>query len=515
MEDMLFRFLYNIPANEKENQIRVCFHIELAHWFFLDFYCADNPDVPERLRTLVPCQQVGFAQFVRQVFHKCDFLEKWRHCIDKIISEFHYHKSHVPTYGVIMLDPTLSYILLVQGYYASKNSWGFPKGKINEDEVPLGCALREAFEEVGFDASEHIKNPEKCRPLQHFFGETLVRLFLATDVPMDFPFKPHLRKEIRKICWFFLHDLPKYHKDNDGCTRLGNGLTSNCFNSIIPFTKDICEFVERERRERNKPKCTVLKTEPGSVNSAFQPVIPRASSQQKLNTPSSSNAVSAQPSQPSTEEPTTSRRRSTVENLFKPLKPDPANQHTSFTGQSFLNHIGAAKHFERVSAAHSGNSPQIPTNPAGVIGSEAQFRRSKEIKHPKPMHPTGPVVVVYEAPQEHSSPDNATQKDATQPTATPKDGNEIADMLRSSMSKMGRKQREPQRTTATTSAAVSAIFVNNAKAVETTAPVPLQKTVPSTETVDFAQLAQFVPTQVRRCEAWKKFTLDRTRLQPA
>lgn len=29
-----------------------------------------------------------------------------------------------------MLDPTLNYVLLVQGYYASTNSWGFPKGKV-------------------------------------------------------------------------------------------------------------------------------------------------------------------------------------------------------------------------------------------------------------------------------------------------------------------------------------------------------------------------------------------------
>ena len=61
--------------------------------------------------------------------------------------------------------------------------------------MPLECAIREAFEEVGFDAKDHIT--DKVRPLQSFIGETLVRLYIATDVPMDFPFQPHLRKEIR------------------------------------------------------------------------------------------------------------------------------------------------------------------------------------------------------------------------------------------------------------------------------------------------------------------------------
>jgi len=33
--------------------------------------------------------------------------------------------------------------LLVQGYLA-KSGWGFPKGKVNEDEAPHDCAVREA-----------------------------------------------------------------------------------------------------------------------------------------------------------------------------------------------------------------------------------------------------------------------------------------------------------------------------------------------------------------------------------
>lgn len=33
-------------------------------------------------------------------------------------------------------------VLLVQGYLA-KSGWGFPKGKVNEDEAPHDCAVRE------------------------------------------------------------------------------------------------------------------------------------------------------------------------------------------------------------------------------------------------------------------------------------------------------------------------------------------------------------------------------------
>lgn len=33
------RFIINVPEEERQNLIRICFQIELAHWFYIDFYC--------------------------------------------------------------------------------------------------------------------------------------------------------------------------------------------------------------------------------------------------------------------------------------------------------------------------------------------------------------------------------------------------------------------------------------------------------------------------------------------
>uniref|UniRef100_A0A915LZ83 mRNA-decapping enzyme 2 n=1 Tax=Meloidogyne javanica TaxID=6303 RepID=A0A915LZ83_MELJA len=406
MENILFRFLYNIPENEKNDQIRVCFHIELAHWFYLDIYCPDNAEPPAE-----NCKKVGFHQFVRQVFYKCDYLDKWRTSIDMIIDAFRQYKSSVPTYGVIMLDPTLNYVLLVQGYYASTNSWGFPKGKINEGELPVECAVREAFEEVGFDSKEYLL--DKVRPLQSFVGETLVRLYIATDVPMDFHFKPHLRKEIRKISWFSVWDLPKSRNDDTGLSQLG--LYSNNFYSVLPFINGICEFISRERAEL-KPKCSILKHEGKSESSAFQPVIPKASSDQKLSVispnPSSQN-LHQTASQPSTS------KQFDLNNLFKPLKiepdnpppPTPSSAQQSFTGQTFLEQFmkggGAGQEISNFLGIVTDN-PQVPRNPAGVIGAESR-NRHKEIKQPKPLHPSNLMLNVYEAPPEQFTPQQEQQ----------------------------------------------------------------------------------------------------------
>lgn len=40
------RFILHIPSEERDNAIRVCFQIELAHWFYLDFCMQNTPGAP-------------------------------------------------------------------------------------------------------------------------------------------------------------------------------------------------------------------------------------------------------------------------------------------------------------------------------------------------------------------------------------------------------------------------------------------------------------------------------------
>lgn len=41
------RFIINIPEEERQDLIRIFFQIELAHWFYLDFYCEENADLKQ------------------------------------------------------------------------------------------------------------------------------------------------------------------------------------------------------------------------------------------------------------------------------------------------------------------------------------------------------------------------------------------------------------------------------------------------------------------------------------
>jgi mRNA-decapping enzyme subunit 2 len=80
MDDLLFRFLHNLPDGEKTNRVRVMFQIEQAHWFYIDFYCAPEREACDGNL----CKRLGFKDFVRQIFAHCDYLSKWRKNVEAV-----------------------------------------------------------------------------------------------------------------------------------------------------------------------------------------------------------------------------------------------------------------------------------------------------------------------------------------------------------------------------------------------------------------------------------------------
>lgn len=81
---------------------------------------------------------------LKLVFQHCPFLRDYVHNLDTILSRWRGYKLSVPTYGAVLLDPTYEHVLLVRGFY-NRESWGFPKGKVQENESPLKCAIREVI----------------------------------------------------------------------------------------------------------------------------------------------------------------------------------------------------------------------------------------------------------------------------------------------------------------------------------------------------------------------------------
>lgn len=243
LDDLCSRFIINVPEEERSDLIRICFQIESAHWFYIDFYSKNFPNRK-------PC---GLREFALQVFRHIPFLQPFTNNLDEIIEDWKDYKFCVPTFGAILLDDDLSHVLLVQSY---RSSWGFPKGKVNKDEPPYQCAIREVYEETGFDISHLIDTNDY---LEANVNEQIIRLYIIPGVKKCEKFVPKTRNEIKAINWFPVYDIPLNKKDAFLKQMNGNNTIYNTFYMVSPFLRKIRQWIYENRMKPRRVHMKALR----------------------------------------------------------------------------------------------------------------------------------------------------------------------------------------------------------------------------------------------------------------
>jgi mRNA-decapping enzyme subunit 2 len=115
-------------------------------------------------------------------------------------TEFLAYKTRVPVRGAIMIDADMEQVVLVKGWKKG-SKWSFPRGKINKDENDLDCAVRETYEETGYDvrAAGLIHSDDSVKHIDVTLREQQLRLYVFRGVPLGTYFEPRTRKEI-SVC---------------------------------------------------------------------------------------------------------------------------------------------------------------------------------------------------------------------------------------------------------------------------------------------------------------------------
>ncbi|KAL1741869.1 Dcp2, box A domain-containing protein [Schizophyllum fasciatum] len=196
----LSRFILNLPPDELESLERVSFQVEQAHWYYEDFIREQNPSLPS----------LHLKKFSHMLFHECEALQQWSGQHEEAYKMFLAYKTQVPVCGAIMLNGNMDKCVLVKGW-KQNSAWSYPKGKINETEPILDCAIREVLEETGYDITEKVDVHSCCEI--NVRGQQ-VSLYVVPGVPEDYPFETRTRKEIGDIKWFRLTDLPGWRKNS-------------------------------------------------------------------------------------------------------------------------------------------------------------------------------------------------------------------------------------------------------------------------------------------------------------
>ena len=168
--------------------------------------------------------------------------------------EFLMYKNRIPVRGAIMLNHAMDSAVLVKGW-KKQAAWSFPRGKISKDEDDLDCAIREVYEETGFDIREAglVPNADEAKYIDIPMREQHIRLYVFRDVPIDTHFEPRTRKEISKIDWFKLADLPAFRKKNvNPVDHAEVAKNANKFYMVAPFLVPLKKWVQQQKQAETR-----------------------------------------------------------------------------------------------------------------------------------------------------------------------------------------------------------------------------------------------------------------------
>lgn len=174
--------------------------------------------------------------FAESMFNVCPILKNYISDVSKATSHFQNYKSVIPVRGAIILNKKMTKALMVKGWKAN-STWGFPRGKINKNEPDDLCAIREVYEEIGFDISPYL-NPDDF--IEVTIRQKNFKLYIVTGVPGNSKFCPQTRKEISKIEWHEVTSLPAFSSDS-------TVQDSTRYFMVAPFMEGLSKFIAKKR----------------------------------------------------------------------------------------------------------------------------------------------------------------------------------------------------------------------------------------------------------------------------
>lgn len=222
---MFFFFILSIIIQTQLTLQRLCFQLEEAQWYYEDFVRVQNPSFPS----------MKLRAFSENLFNVCPILRTYISDVSAAIYHFQSYKSVIPVRGAIILNKKMTKALMVKGWKANA-TWGFPRGKINKNEPDELCAVREVYEEIGFDIAPYLVKDE--------FIEVTIRqknfkLYIVSGVPGNTQFCPQTRKEISKIEWHNVKALPAYSSDTPQ--------NSTKYFMVAPFMHGLAKHISKKR----------------------------------------------------------------------------------------------------------------------------------------------------------------------------------------------------------------------------------------------------------------------------
>ncbi|KAG0325289.1 mRNA-decapping enzyme subunit 2 [Podila humilis] len=212
-----------MPDEELASVERIFFQIEQAHWFYEDFIRELNPSLPS----------FSLKKFSAKFFQHCPLLHEWSNEHETAFANFMDYKIRVPVCGAIILND----------------------------------AMDKVWEETGFDMSSRLVEEDYVELTKN---DQRIRLYIIKAVPEDTVFETQTRKEISKIEWHRLVDLPatkpkpvdrgQYSGKESGSDRASTANAMRNFNRyymVTPFVQKLKSWISMQRKIAKRKRSTV------------------------------------------------------------------------------------------------------------------------------------------------------------------------------------------------------------------------------------------------------------------
>jgi len=147
---------------------------------------------------------ISDKEFCQSIVRHCDFLKEHIETFENNINIYTDYKKSIPTYGAILLNKQMDKILLTTDYL---EKLGFPKGKINQGENQASCAIREMFEETGFDITELLNEKEYI--FLEGIDDKYLKLFVIPNIDETIEFKPTVPLEVKEVKFYSIKEIEK------------------------------------------------------------------------------------------------------------------------------------------------------------------------------------------------------------------------------------------------------------------------------------------------------------------
>jgi len=142
------RFVVSLPDDILFEAPRLCFELQEAFWFYLDYF------VENAKRDLPKLNQSNFVNLMLESSELLCSIYGSPKARQSCIQEWRAYCTRVPLRGAVLLNAGMDKCLMVKPWKGDK--WTFPRGKINERESEDDCAVREVWEETGVDIKGRI-----------------------------------------------------------------------------------------------------------------------------------------------------------------------------------------------------------------------------------------------------------------------------------------------------------------------------------------------------------------------